>query len=259
MAQGSAKNRVLKVGLVQDGKLIEELQLKPKTPVDIGLDPQNMFVIGSGDWPKKHLLLEPTGELYTLHVLPGMRGMVSIGDQMVDLEKIESFSGATKKGKGWTLKLTPDTKGKAITGDTTVLFQLVSPSTLAAPMKLPRELRGGLVRSFDLHFLILLIFTFLLHIATVKYAESIKHDAPELNLSDQHAETVKIDLKNLDVEEEKPPENDEGEGDQEGKKGDPGRKQPGPKGPSERGILAIITQASGEVQRRRPVRRRDAR
>lgn len=238
MAQ-DAKTRVLKVGLVQDGKLIEELTLKPKTTVGIGQDPENMFVVGGSEWPKKHQLIEHEHDGYHLHLLPGMKGKLSLEEKVYDLEDISNEDIAAKKGKGYTVRLSQNSKGKVIIGDTSILFQLVPPRPQVAPMKLPAELRGGVIRSVDLHFIILLIVSFLFHIGTIRYLNSIEvTEEMDLIIAEKLPKVVLPENWEPPLDEELPEDADlEEKGDDKPK----GAEKAGPKGPEEQGLLALIT------------------
>src|SRR5258706_13137258 len=66
--------KVLRIGLVQGGKVIEERVIKQRTHVTIGPSEKSMFVIPSKSIPPNFRLFELSGNEYTLNFLDGMTG-----------------------------------------------------------------------------------------------------------------------------------------------------------------------------------------
>src|SRR5260221_12872954 len=68
--------KVLRIGLVQGGRVIEERIIKQRTSVTIGTSEKSMFVIPSQSVPASFKLFELVGSDYYLNFLDGMKGRV---------------------------------------------------------------------------------------------------------------------------------------------------------------------------------------
>lgn len=169
------KKKVLKIGLVQDGKLIEDAVLSERQGVTIGLDPSNTLSIAEPNIPRRHLLLNFSGDEYHLHLLEGMKGRLLVDDQTLDLADAAKTKRAVKTAKGYEINLAPNSKGKITIGRSTVLFQLVPPPPPPPIMQLPKELKGGLFKSFDWFFLVVLLISALMHSTLIMYLNSIPY------------------------------------------------------------------------------------
>src|SRR5215475_5418024 len=77
--------KVLRIGLVQGGKVIEERVIKQRTGVTIGPSERSMFVIPSKHIPASFKLFELIGQDYVLNFLEGMTGRVALKTGISDL------------------------------------------------------------------------------------------------------------------------------------------------------------------------------
>ena len=68
--------KVLRIGIVQGGKVIEERVIKQRTHVTIGPSEKSMFVIPSKGLPTQFRLFELMGGDYVLNFLDGMSGLL---------------------------------------------------------------------------------------------------------------------------------------------------------------------------------------
>ena len=74
----SREKKILRIGLIQNGKILVERLLRRREPVTIGQSPRNTFEISSGDLPKSFTLFELKGDNYVLNFKHGMNGKLSI-------------------------------------------------------------------------------------------------------------------------------------------------------------------------------------
>lgn len=236
--------RVLKIGLIQEGQLIEDNVLREREGLSIGTERANTLSFNEPSLPKKHQLIENTPQGFKLNLLPKMTGRLFIDNQTVDISDLIAGGKLNKVGKGYELLLKPETKGKIALGDSTVLFQLVPPLAPLGPVKLPKEIRGGLMRNLDMIFLIMLAVSALAHTGMVAYFRSIPFNEEEvLNVeAEKFISTVKEeDIIVEKVEEEK------GEEAKPGKKGGGGNK--GEKTEvkvEQKGVLMLLSSAKGK-------------
>src|ERR1044071_1501113 len=77
--------KVLRIGLVQGGKVIEERVIKQRTNVTIGPSEKSMFVVPSKNIPAQFRLFELAGGDYFLNFLDGMTGRVALKTGISDL------------------------------------------------------------------------------------------------------------------------------------------------------------------------------
>src|SRR5262245_21702001 len=81
--------KVLRIGLVQGGKVIEERVIKQRSHVTIGPSEKSMFVIPSKNIPPNFRLFELMGGDYYLNFLDGMTGRIALKTGISDLAALK--------------------------------------------------------------------------------------------------------------------------------------------------------------------------
>ncbi len=161
----AAGPKVLRIGLVQSGRVIEERIIKQRVTVTVGSNEKSMFVIPSQAVPPMFKLFELVGSDYFINFLDGMTGRVALATGITDLL---SLRGSAKKVNGaYQVKLTEEARGKVVVGDTTFLFQFVAPPPVQPRPQLPLAVKGGLASTIDWTLTIIAAFSFLLHFGLV--------------------------------------------------------------------------------------------
>lgn len=161
----AAGPKVLRIGLVQGGRVIEERIIKQRITVTVGSNEKSMFVIPSQAVPPMFKLFELLGNDYYLNFLDGMTGRVALATGITD---IQSLRGSAKKvGGAYQVKLTEEARGKIVVGETTFLFQFVAPPPVQPRPQLPLAVKGGLASQIDWTLTIVAAFSFLLHFGIV--------------------------------------------------------------------------------------------
>src|SRR5215472_15969644 len=153
--------KVLRIGLVQGGRVIEERIIKQRTSVTIGQSEKAMFVVPSANMPSQHKLFELIGNEYYLNFLDGMTGRVALQTGITDIAALRVQ--AKRIGPMYQVKLTEDARGKIVIGETTFLFQFVAPPPPQPRPQLPLAVKGGLASQIDWNLTIIAAFSFLLH------------------------------------------------------------------------------------------------
>lgn len=158
--------KVLRIGLVQSGRVVEERIIKQRTTVSVGSNERATFVIPSTAIPPMFKLFELVGSDYHLNFLDGMTGRVALASGITDLAALR---GSAKKmpGGGYQMKLTEEARGKVVIGETTFLFQFVAPPPVQPRPQLPLAVKGGLASQIDWSLTIIAAFSFLLHFGVV--------------------------------------------------------------------------------------------
>ncbi len=170
--------KVLRIGKVQGGRVIEERVIKQRTHVTIGSSHTNMFLAAGGTVPETMRLFELVGNEYVLNLTDAMSGRVALPSGITDVAQARASGAAKRSGAFYQLKLTDDARGKVVVGDTTFLFQFVAPPPVQPKPQLPLAVKGGLASQIDWTFTIVAAFSFLLHFGLAGAVNSDWFDAP---------------------------------------------------------------------------------
>lgn len=161
--------KVLRIGLVQGGKVIEERVIKQRTHVTIGPSEKSMFVIPSKNIPPSFRLFELAGGEYFLNFLDGMTGRVALKTGISDLAALKAQAKKVPIGnvQAYQVALSEEARGKVMVGETTFLFQFVAPPPVQPKPQLPVSVRSGLASDIDWTTTIIAAFSFLFHFGAV--------------------------------------------------------------------------------------------
>jgi hypothetical protein len=157
--------KVLRIGLVRGGRVLEERVIKQRTDVTIGPSEKSMFVLAHRGLPASFKLFELVQGEYVLNFLDDMGGRVALPTGISDLQMLK---GQTRRGNdgSYQLRLTEDSRGKVVVGDTTLLFQFVAPPPVQPKPQLPvAVLRGA--TGIDWRTTIIAAFAFLVHFLAI--------------------------------------------------------------------------------------------
>ena len=176
MAVAAPTQRILRVGVIQNGQVVEERIFRSRETVTAGQGLKNSFVVASSAFPASLTLFEVKGGKYHLRVTSAMQGRVALGDGMLDLANIATSGKGQKAGDAWSVEIPDSSRGKVSLGDTTLLFQFVAPPPLKVLPQLPANMRGNLLTflataaSIDAVYLSSFAFSLLLQAGTILYA-----------------------------------------------------------------------------------------
>ena len=159
MAVGREK-KILRIGLIQNGKILVERLLRRREPVTIGQSPKNTFEISSSALPKSFTLFALKGQNYTLNFRQGMNGKLSIKRSVHDFQSLRDQKLAQKSGDVYSVELSDDNRGKIVIGDVVVLFQFVEPPPPPSKLQLPVALRLGIAQRLEWPFVSALLGSF---------------------------------------------------------------------------------------------------
>ncbi|WP_230467694.1 AgmX/PglI C-terminal domain-containing protein [Lujinxingia vulgaris] len=220
MAKASGR-KILRVGLIQNEKVLEERLLRKEETVSIGSDyKRNLLVLPASNLPKSFALFEPAGGSYTLQFTDKMEGRVSRGGSVQSFEELRSSGVAKKKGDVYQVKLDATMRGRVVIGEATVLFQFVTPPPVRPAPVLPASMRGGFMSSIDRPLAMLLLLSALIQIGFVVFVENQDWPVPEeteFRIPDRIAR-IMVEEKQDEPEPEEIEleETEEGEGENEG-------------------------------------------
>ena len=157
----NAGPKVLRIGVVQGGRVAEERIIKQRTHVTVGASEKNMFVVSTQNLPPTFRVFELVGNDYHLNFLDGMTGRIALPTGISDLNMLKGQAKRSAQG-AYQVRLTEDSRGKVVIGDTTFLFQFVAPPPIQPKPQLPvAVLRGA--SSIDWNTTIIAALSFLCH------------------------------------------------------------------------------------------------
>jgi hypothetical protein len=161
--------KVLRIGLVQGGKVIEERVIKQRIAVTIGPSEKSLFVIPSRAVPPNFKLFELVGQEYVLNFLDGMTGRVALKTGITDLGALRGQARRAQIGnvQVYQVPLSEEARGKVVVGESTFLFQFVAPPPVQPKPQLPVSVKAGLASDIDWTTTIIAAFSFLFHFGAV--------------------------------------------------------------------------------------------
>ena len=141
---GFPRPKILRIGIVQGGRIVEERLVRKRENVSLGQSSKNMFVVPSDALPRQWLLFEQTPKGYVAHFADAMDARIAVGNEVISLAQLKQGGRIRKHGLAWAMLLDERSRGKISVGDVTVLFQFVTPPPPQPRPQLPPSVRGTL-------------------------------------------------------------------------------------------------------------------
>lgn len=173
--------KVLRVGIIRNGAIVEEKVLPARQSVTIGSGPRNSLVVAGAGLPTSLTVFAWQGERYALLFARGAEGRVQSPQGESDLNALVAQGRATAQAGSYALPLRDDQRGKLVLGEATLLWQFVTPAPESPRAVLPREAKGNHFQSMDRLFVTVLLVSFLLHSGF--YAVLAATDVPSQDLT----------------------------------------------------------------------------
>ncbi|HKU38257.1 MAG TPA: hypothetical protein VJR89_08920, partial [Polyangiales bacterium] len=164
--------KVLRIGIIQSGKIVEERVIRRRESVTVGSSEKNHFVIHTEGMPARFELFQLVGSDYILNFTNIMTGRVGLPGGVQDLTQMRDSGAARNAGTHYQVKLNDNSRGKVVIGNTTLLFQFVVPPPVQPRPQLPAAARAGFVRSIDWLFTAFMVFTFMSMFGFIVYLEN---------------------------------------------------------------------------------------
>ena len=169
----SSKVKILRIGIIQGGRIVEERLVRKRENITIGQSAKNMFVVLSDALPRNWLLFEASGTGYTAHFSDGMDARIAVGNEIISLSQLKQTGKIQKRGASWVLPLDERARGKITLADMTILFQFVTPPPPQPRPQLPASVRGSALSGVDWFFTTVAAVSFLLHLIFVIYLRNV--------------------------------------------------------------------------------------
>src|SRR5678815_298786 len=155
--------RILRVGIILGGKIVEEKLIRERETISIGQSVKNTFSVPTEGMPRSWPLFLVKDGNYYLHFSDAMDGRVSDGNTVHPLPALKG-NGALRSGEGWILPLPESARGKIVLGEMTLLFQFVTAPPLQPRPHLPASVRGGLMDRLDPLLLVIMGLSMTFHV-----------------------------------------------------------------------------------------------
>ncbi|MBI5489638.1 MAG: AgmX/PglI C-terminal domain-containing protein [Deltaproteobacteria bacterium] len=164
--------RVLRVGVIRDGRIVEERILRRRETITVGSSERSHFVVADAGLAGRHPLFELRegvgGERYVLTIAGSMTGRIALGEAgggVMDFTELRASGKGTPGRRGLEVPLDDGSRGKIVVGDTTLLFQFVVPPPVQPLPQLPASVRGGWLARVDSGFVTSLGVAMAAHVA----------------------------------------------------------------------------------------------
>ncbi len=157
------QSKVLRLGVIQGGKIVEERLVTARQPVTLGTNARNTIVVPLSNLPDSFTAFTVHGDGYLLCFEEGMEGRVQDDQGAADFAALVAQGKARKEGKGHAVPVTDAQRGRLTIGEVTLLWQFVVPPPEAPRPVLPPDARGNRFKSMDRLFGTVLAVSFLTH------------------------------------------------------------------------------------------------
>lgn len=188
-------SRILRVGLLQDGRILEERHLRKPGDFTIGQDAKNSLVLPLPDLPARFPVFEYRAGQYSLVFTEDMKGRVHLGSSDVDFQALRSRGMVTERGiDQFVLPLQESARGVVeLDADLRLFFQFIPAPVETEKPRLPPDLRGGSWRTMDRMFFGVLAASLLIHFSGAAIIIGSKPPPePELELAQLDDRFIKV-------------------------------------------------------------------
>ncbi len=218
MAQ-SNNQKVLRIGLIHNGQIIEEKLMRHGKNISIGKNPKNDLLVRLDAFPDVYPLFYYKSDGYYLNFSTSADGKLSRGDDLLDFKELVSQGLAKPNGKSHLIKVSETDRGKLKIGDLSLVFQFITPPP-PAHLRYPTKLKANFFDMIDWFFASMFLFSFILQSSVIGYFtmnfDPIAYEKKHADMSTRFVEILKIEKPKppeikpeKKIEEKKKPENNE--------------------------------------------------
>ncbi|MFN0061512.1 MAG: TonB family protein [Myxococcaceae bacterium] len=202
--------KILRIGVLQGGRILEERHLLRAQDVTIGYEGKNSFVVAGSDVPASFPLFELRSGRYQLQFDAKMGGRLARDGGDDDLDTLRRSADTARNGELWSVPLPETAKGTVSWGDVTILFQMVPPPVASVASDIPLNFKRPLWRPREPLFVASLVGSLLIHsVAAVYLALTPTPEEPDLALVELPDRFAKLLIPPPLPEPEKPREAEE--------------------------------------------------
>lgn len=143
------QGKILRIGIVHEGRIIEERLLKKRGDVTVGSSPKCTFILPIANLPESYRLFLYERGRYSLRFTAGMTGKISVGDRLAQLSELKDSNLVRRSGNYFLLPLDESSRGRLLFGEVSLLFQFVVPPPPIPKLELPAAAKGGILSRID--------------------------------------------------------------------------------------------------------------
>jgi outer membrane biosynthesis protein TonB len=170
---GPAKPRILRIGIVQGGRIVEERLIRKRDNISIGWSSRATFAVPSEALPKQWLLFEAHPKGYIAHFADAMDARIAVGNEVISLAQLKQAGRLRKHGASSRYLLDERSRGKVAVGDLSILFQFVTPPPPQPRPQLPASVRGSFFTGMDWFYTAIATASFVAHLVFVLYLRGV--------------------------------------------------------------------------------------
>ena len=163
--------KVLRIGMIQNSKIVEERVIRGRDTVSIGTTERNTFTAVGPSLPGYFELFQMVGGNYKLNFTDAMEGRIAMPAGVMSLKQLKESGQAVKSNVGWQVPLNEQCRGKVSIGDVQFLFQFVAPPPPQPKPQLPAAIRAGWVKNIDWTYNACMSFFLLAAFSSMAYVE----------------------------------------------------------------------------------------
>ncbi len=166
-AVGSSGPKALRLGLLKDGRVVDEKVLKQRQAVSVGSSEKNVFVVTAEGLPSRFVLFDVEDGRYVLQFNDSMSGRVAMPSGIMELSELKSQ--AEDVDGIYRVHLPEDVRGKLQIGDSAFLFQFVATPPAQPRPQLPVSVTRGAV-GVDWTTTVIAALSFFIHFTLISMA-----------------------------------------------------------------------------------------
>ncbi len=166
-AAGPGGPKALRLGLLRNGRVVEERVLKKREAVSVGSSEKNVFVVSAEGLPSRFVLFDVEDGRYVLQFTDAMSGKVAMPSGILELPELKAQADDVEGT--YRVRLPEDVRGKLTVGDCSFLFQFVAPPPTQPRPQLPVSVTRGAV-GVDWTTTIIAALSFLIHFTAISFA-----------------------------------------------------------------------------------------
>jgi len=160
--------KVLRVGIILNGKIISEKIIQNPADITIGTDKKCTFCITETQrLPKEITVFSVKNKQYNLVFNDKQTGQVIVKNAEFNLQSIKAQSTCQKKGNNYYYPLDIDSKGRIDIEDVILLFQFITPPPEPPKPQIPEIAKGYWLKKMDKPFMAIFMASFILHFGFV--------------------------------------------------------------------------------------------
>ncbi|MGC8928690.1 MAG: TonB family protein [Myxococcota bacterium] len=160
--------KVLRVGIILNGKIISEKIINNPVDITIGTDKRCTFcVTESQKLPKELTIFSAKNRQYFLVFNDRQTGQIIVKNAEFNLQSIKAQNTCQKKGNSYYYPLDVDSKGRIDVEDVIILFQFIPPPPEPPKPQIPEIAKGYWLKKMDKPFMAIFMASFILHFGFV--------------------------------------------------------------------------------------------